>query len=244
IIDIIDMGSYGMTGTVHKELYDITVKDNHNFFVNNILTHNCQNCPEILQIKKPFVVTEKIDGTSTTILVERLKFGKFKTYICSRNICFGSGNVHNEKVFMQNDNIYVEMAEKYHVVDFLKDYLKHHPTMKFACVQGESYGKDWQGNPLKLDDHRFAAFNFIDSQKGRWGSLEGRDLLAEAGIPWVPIVSESFILPDSVEEMLKIATGPSSVNNSVLREGYVLRSLDGQLSFKAVSPEYLMKKGE
>ena len=35
--------------------------------------------------------TEKIDGTSTTILVERLSFGRFKTYICSRNICFGDG---------------------------------------------------------------------------------------------------------------------------------------------------------
>lgn len=213
-------------------------------FVSKTDEERIQNCPELLQIKAPFVVTEKLDGTSTTILVERLKFGKFKTYICSRNVCYGDGSLNKDRVYMSNDNIYVEMAEKYCIPDFLKEYLAHNPKLKWACVQGESYGKDWQGNPLKQTDHKFAAFNFIDSEHGRYGSIEGRAILEKALIPWVPIVNEAFILPDTVAEMLAYATGPSSVNPDVLREGYVLRSLDGKTSFKAVSPEYLLAKGE
>jgi len=199
-----------------------------------------QNCPQMLQIKKPFIVTEKIDGTSTTILVERCKFKRFKTYVCSRNVCF-SGN-KKAKVYNNNDNIYLEMNEKYHISYYLTRYLIIHPELKWVCIQGESYGKDWQGNPLKLDDHRFAAFNFKDSKNGRWGSIEARDLLAKMGIPWVPIVDYNYILPDTVNELIDAATGSSAINESVLREGWVLRSPDGQISFKAVSTEYLLKK--
>lgn len=99
------------------------------------------------------------------------------------------------------------------------------------------------GNPLKLTTHEFAAFNFKDSEIGRWGSVEGKELLAsfDTPIPWVPILDTEFVLPDTVEELLKIATANSTVNKNVLREGIVFRSKDGKISFKAVSPEYLEK---
>ena len=233
---------YGRTGTVTTNLYDITVADNHNFFANGILTHNCQNIPWVLEDKRPMIVTEKIDGTSTTILVERLSFGRFKTYICSRNICFGDGKSVLKGKNNNKDNIYVEMAQRYKIPEHLIEYLKAHKKMKWACVQGESYGEGCQGNPLKLKTHEFAAFNFKDSINGRLGSVEGRRLLALWGIPWVPIVDTEYILPDTVDELIEAATGPSSVNDKVLREGWVIRDQEGKLSFKAVSTKYLLKK--
>ena len=233
---------YGRTGTVTTKLYDITVADNHNFFANGILTHNCQNIPWVLEDKRPMIVTEKIDGTSTTILVERLSFGRFKTYICSRNICFGDGKSVLKGKNNNKDNIYVEMAQRYKIPEHLIEYLKAHKKMKWACVQGESYGEGCQGNPLKLKTHEFAAFNFKDSINGRLGSVEGRRLLALWGIPWVPIVDTEYILPDTVDELIEAATGPSSVNDKVLREGWVIRDQEGKLSFKAVSTKYLLKK--
>ena len=233
---------YGRTGTVTTNLYDITVADNHNFFANGILTHNCQNIPWVLEDKRPMIVTEKIDGTSTTILVERLSFGRFKTYICSRNICFGDGKSVLKGKNNNKDNIYVEMAQRYKIPEHLIEYLKVHKKMKWACVQGESYGEGCQGNPLKLKTHEFAAFNFKDSINGRLGSVEGRRLLALWGIPWVPIVDTEYILPDTVDELIEAATGPSSVNDKVLREGWVIRDQEGKLSFKAVSTKYLLKK--
>ena len=233
---------YGRTGTVTTNLYDITVADNHNFFANGVLTHNCQNIPWVLEDKRPMIVTEKIDGTSTTILVERLSFGRFKTYICSRNICFGDGKSVLKGKNNNKDNIYVEMAQRYKIPEHLIEYLKVHKKMKWACVQGESYGEGCQGNPLKLKTHEFAAFNFKDSINGRLGSVEGRRLLALWGIPWVPIVDTEYILPDTVDELIEAATGPSSVNDKVLREGWVIRDQEGKLSFKAVSTKYLLKK--
>ena len=235
---------YGRTGTVTTKLYDITVADNHNFFANGILTHNCQNIPWVLEDKRPMIVTEKIDGTSTTILVERLSFGRFKTYICSRNICFGDGKSALKGKNNNKDNIYVEMAQRYKIPEHLIEYLKAHKKMKWACVQGESYGEGCQGNPLKLKTHEFAAFNFKDSINGRLGSVEGRRLLALWGIPWVPIVDTEYILPDTVDELIDAATGPSAVNDKVLREGWVIRDQEGKLSFKAVSTKYLLKKKE
>lgn len=235
---------YGRTGTVTTKLYDITVADNHNFFANGILTHNCQNIPWVLEDKRPMIVTEKIDGTSTTILVERLPFGRFKTYICSRNICFGDGKSALKGKNNNKDNIYVEMAQRYKIPEHLIEYLKAHKKMKWACVQGESYGEGCQGNPLKLKTHEFAAFNFKDSINGRLGSVEGRRLLALWGIPWVPIVDTEYILPDTVDELIDAATGPSVVNDKVLREGWVIRDQEGKLSFKAVSTQYLLKKKE
>lgn len=143
---------------------------------------------------------------------------------------------------MDNDNIYLEMTNKYNIVELLTNYLKEHPQMKWACIQGESYGEGWQGNVLKLKTHEFAAFNFKDSVNGRLGSIQGRALLKEWGIPWVPIIHEAYILPDTVDELINAATGPSALNSDVLREGWVIRSQDGTQSFKAVSTEFLLKK--
>jgi hypothetical protein len=64
--------------------------------------------------------------------------------------------------------------------------------------------------------------------------------MAEYGIPWVPIVDEKFILPDTVEELLNIATADSAIDGG-MREGLVFRSQDGTKSFKAVSNEFLLK---
>ena len=85
------------------------------------------------------------------------------------------------------------------------------------------------------------AFNFITSKEGRWNTVQMRDLLeCKMGIPCVPIVDENFVLPDTVDELLEIATG-ESVLDTGLREGLVFRSHDGIQSFKAVSNEFLLK---
>ena len=67
-----------------------------------------------------------------------------------------------------------------------------------------------------------------------------KDLLEEYGIPCVPVIDGSYILPDTVDELLEYAAGKSVIDGG-MREGIVFRSLDGKKSFKAVSNEYLMK---
>ena len=100
-----------------------------------------------------------------------------------------------------------------------------------------------QGNPHKLQDTQFFGFNFIDSEKGRWNSVEAKNYVAKWGIQWVPIIDEHYILPDTLEEMKATADGQCELEGaSGLREGYVYRDLQGQKSFKNVSNQYLMSK--
>lgn len=195
-----------------------------------------QNMPWILQNKEPWIATEKIDGTSTTFTMKRGKFGKFDFYVCSRNVVFDKP----DKACFYDSNVYLEMAEKYDIENALKDMLKTDPRLKWVTIQGETYGPGIQKRDYSATEHEFAAFNFITSLEGRWNSLRAKGLLSLYGIPWVPIVNKNFILPDTVEELLDIATDVSVIDGGV-REGLVFRSPDGTQSFKAVSNEFLMK---
>lgn len=67
-----------------------------------------------------------------------------------------------------------------------------------------------------------------------------KNLLEANDIPCVPIVDDKYILPDTIEELLKYADGKSVVDGG-MREGIVFRSLDGKKSFKVVSNDYLLK---
>ena len=195
-----------------------------------------QNMPWILQNKEPWIATEKIDGTSTTFTMKRGKFGKFDFYVCSRNVVFDKP----DKVCFYDSNVYLEMAEKYDIENALKDILKNNPKLEWVTIQGETYGPGIQKRDYSATEHKFAAFNFITSTEGRWNSLKAKELLSFYDIPWVPIIDKEFILPDTVEELLDIATDMSVIDGG-MREGLVFRSLDGAQSFKAVSNEFLMK---
>jgi len=194
-----------------------------------------QNEPWIIKEEDYWVATEKIDGTSTTISVRKNK-KKFDSYICSRNVVFDKP----DKNCFYDTNVYVEMAEKYHLVEFLIDYLNNHKDIEWATIQGETYGDGIQKRDYSLKEHKFAGFNFIDSINGRWNSPEAKALAEKYEIPWVPILDEHFVMPETVDELLEIATN-KSVIDGLPREGLVFRSKDGKKSFKAVSNEFLTK---
>ena len=133
------------------------------------------------------------------------------------------------------------MAEKYHMEDVLKQLLeKDFPDAEWVTIQGETFGAGVQKRDYSMDGHDFRAFNLIVSNKGRLGSVEAKNIVAHYGIQWVPILDVNFILPDTVDDLLDMATG-KSVFDEQLREGFVLRSQDGSKSFKAVSNDFLLK---
>ena len=195
-----------------------------------------QNMPWILNSKEPWIVTEKIDGTSTTFTMKRGKFGKYEFYVCSRNVVFDKP----DKSCYYDTNVYLEMAEKYDVENVLKKILDENKDFEWVTLQGETYGEGIQKRDYSLLGHDFVGFNFITSKDGRWNSKQAAAFVGQYGIPWVPILDNNFILPDTVEELLAIATDRSVVDGD-MREGIVLRSQDGSQSFKAVSNEFLMK---
>ena len=199
-----------------------------------------ENMPWILQNKEPWIKTLKIDGTSSTYILERLKGkNKFEFYVLSRNV----RQFTPDQQCYHEENVYWEMAEKYQIEKFLREQLELHPEWSYVCIQGETAGPAVQANPHGLKERQFFGFNFIDSASGRWNSVKARDYVAQWGIQWVPIVDENYILPDTMEEFKATADGPCELPGaSGLREGYVYRSQDGKQSFKNVSNEFLLSK--
>ena len=206
-----------------------------------------QNLPQLFPPDNTeWFVTEKIDGTSTTFTMKRAKRNKYDFYVCSRNICFDKPE-KEKKLFYEN-NVYTEMAIKYNIEEVLKNILNIHNDINFVTIQGETYGKAIQKRDYGMDTIDFNAFNLIfgykDGKTKRFNPREMKEILTNTyNIPCVPILDEHFKLPNSIDEMIAYADGNSKIDGEY-REGVVLRTSDGVNSFKAVSNEYLLKKGE
>lgn len=210
---------------------------NHFPYIHKTDEERCENMPWILQNKEPWIVTEKLDGTSCTYILERLKGrNKYEFYVLSRNV----RQKDETQACYHDHNIYWDLAFKYDIENKLKAYLEAHPDLTYVCIQGEGVGSV-QGNPLKLKEDDLYVFNFIDSINGRMPSTVGKIYIEEMGMKWVPILDENFILPDDMETFKQMATAPSAVNPAVMREGIVLRQIADGMSFKNVSREYLLK---
>lgn len=200
-----------------------------------------ENLPYLFEDKSPWIATEKIDGTSTTFTLKRGKgfFKKDEFYICSRNVCFDKP----DKNCFYETNVYIKMAEKYDIYNKMKYLLEtEYKDCEWITIQGETYGIGIQKRDYHMTEHNFMAFNLITSNYGRENSLIMKNILEKKnGIPCVPIVADSYTLPDTLDELRKFVDSETSVIDGEIREGIVFRSTDGSRSFKCVSPTYLMK---
>lgn len=204
-----------------------------------------ENMPWVLGYKDPLIVTEKLDGTSCTYILEKKPFGRYEFYILSRNLRqYPNKETYHQQTGQDTGNIYCDLAIKYDIENKLKDYLKSNPDLTYVCIQGEGVGKV-QGNPLKLKENDLYVFNFIDSKVGRHDSLSAYYIIRfTMDMKFVPIISNNYYMPNDMEEFKLFADGKSAVNPEVNREGFVLRDPKTGLSFKNVSREYLLNKGE
>ena len=195
-----------------------------------------ENCPFYLESNEEWVQTEKIDGTSCTYAVDRMKRGKnkFEFVVCSRNV----RQADRDQECYHDSNIYWELADKYNIEKVLSDYAIANNYDR-VVIQGEGTGSV-QGNPYKLKDNRLFVFNLV-VEGIRKGTQEMAKFCEENNLEHVPIINEHYKTPDTMEEIKLQADGFSIINPKVKREGFVYRSLDGQQSFKNVSREYLLK---
>ena len=206
----------------------------------------CQNLPQLFPgDETKWIVTEKIDGSSTTFTYKRK--GKNKGfYVCSRNVCFDTPE-KAEKCYYDS-NIYLEMAEKYDIENKLKEILeKYGGDYDFVTLQGETYGESVQKRTYSIDGRDFMAFNLIFgndiNNQDRLSSTQMKTILDEYTIPSVPILNTSYQLPQTCDELLIYADGESELDGKT-REGIVLRTQDGNNSFKAVSNQFLLEYKE
>ena len=206
----------------------------------------CQNLPQLFPgDETKWIVTEKIDGSSTTFTYKRK--GKNKGfYVCSRNVCFDTPE--KAKKCYYDSNIYLEMAEKYDIENKLKEILeKYGGDYDFVTLQGETYGESVQKRTYSIEGRDFMAFNLIFgndiNNQDRLSSTQMKTILDEYTIPSVPILNTSYQLPQTCDELLIYADGESELDGKT-REGIVLRTQDGNNSFKAVSNQFLLEYKE
>ena len=193
------------------------------------------------------LVTQKCDGSSGTYILERKPFGKYEFYVCSRNVRMYKPD---QKCYYGDNNYYWDVAIKYDIENKMKNYLKENKNISFVCWQGEICGPNIQSNPHKLHDLHFYCFHMTDSKNGRYDLREAKKIWEKYNMEVVPIVNENYIMPDDFEEFKKSADGyyDASVcegSSDCPREGFVYyKTTDPTFSFKNVSREYLINKGE
>ena len=192
--------------------------------------------PDWVKSNTIFYATEKLDGSSATFYVRNGEFG-----VCSRNLELkdlgefvpGMATCEDGIERPKQENTFWKVAREMQ----LKDKLL--ATNRNICLQGELIGEGIQGNPYKIKGHTVKFYNVfdIDTQK-RLSFNEFVTFIASIGLITVPIIT-SFTLPNTIEEMLKIAEGKSFLNLNTEREGLVVRSIDSTISFKAISNIFL-----
>ena len=200
-----------------------------------------ENMPWVLKSPEKWIATEKIDGTSTTFTMKRTRKNKYDYRVCSRNVVFDNP----DKPCYYDSNVYLEMAKKYNVEAVLKKILESNHSLEYVTIQGETFGGNIQKRDYSMKDHDFRAFNLIygykDKEVKRLNTVEMTRILNEYNIPSVPIIDESYKLPETIEKLRDFVNSAPSAIDGKIKEGIVFRSLDGAKSFKCVSPEFLLK---
>lgn len=175
--------------------------------------------------------TEKIDGSSETICLKDDKF-----FVCSRN----------NQLDKDDGSKYWQVVKEQKIEEKIRNYFKN----RNIALQGELCGEGIQGNKYKIKGVDIYIFDIFDIDKQEYYSAyDAEKVLNEMGLKSVPIIYKDFILPNDINEILKLAEGKSVINNSnIEREGIVWRlsypeknSRGNRVSFKSISNKFLLK---
>lgn len=193
----------------------------------------------------PVAVSQKMDGSSTTFILNKGKFS-----VASRNVW----------MIEKNDSNFWRVAIETGIADAMKRVF----GKKNICLQGEMCGPGIQGNKYNFDRLHYFLFGAFDSDKHIYLTpqelIDSFDALClyEAKIEMVP----QLILPGegkciyeigtTVEAWLKFVETKSDFNSETWNEGVVVRSLDnkpyavkgmegGRFSFKVINNAFLLQ---
>lgn len=192
-----------------------------------------QNMPNLFrrlkENKTVLSVTEKVDGTSATYFLRRIKKNKYEFGVCS----------HSKRVVKEDKLYYWNVARKFKIKDTLKLLIG---DLDWIVLQGEITGEKIQGNKYPMDGgERFWAFNLI-SPEGKLTTEEMQRTLLHYGIYTVPIFDDKFVIPEDweISDLVHYVQGKSQIYPRE-REGCVFRNVEQGISFKCINPEFLIK---
>lgn len=181
---------------------------------------------------KPYYISLKLDGTSSTFLIDP-KDEIF--HVCGRNYSYKRSEDHS----------FWKIAEKYNIEQGLRDLWE---TGHRIAIQGECVGPGIQKNPLGLTHPDLYVFNVVDIRTNTKLCLDQSLIIVERlGLKFVPLLEKDSRFGYTKDDLLEKARGKyithfSSAKPQTEREGIVIRSLCGEISFKAINNDFLLKE--
>lgn len=176
---------------------------------------------------RPYYISLKLDGTSCSLMMDP-RDGEY--HVCGRNYSYKRDPEHS----------FWKISDRYRLEEKLRSIGGH------LALQGEVVGPGIQKNRLGLKDVDFYVFNVVDTRWGRRLTLdEALSVAKDLGVKFVPILERGDSFAYSQEELLTKASGPYSLNFPDARpdqdrEGIVVRSICGSVSFKAINNDFLL----
>lgn len=178
---------------------------------------NYQRHPELVQdlIGKPYYITEKADGSSTTAYKWKGQFG-----LCSRNL----------ELERNEENGYWKVALRYNLENVLPEGI---------AIQWETCGPGIQGNPMEWKNIQGLLFSAYNIEEKRYLEfIELCYLSQKINFPMVMILENGQSFSDEGLE----TKGEGNYDNGKPREGVVVRSKHNYghapISFKVINLDY------
>lgn len=187
-----------------------------------------QNIPKVLATHagKLFIVSHKLDGSSITIIHQKV-MGKSKFRICSRRF-----ELHDKK-----NDWYKVFSETNFADEILKLVIRF--KTNDIIVQGECIGK-FNGNHHNLQREQIRLFTIqVDGQ--RLDQQTFHETCLANNIPHCPVYKQTR-LNHTMESILKESEIKDCLNPAADAEGLVWRCIEDNLSFKVINNNYLMKE--
>lgn len=165
---------------------------------------NYQREPDLVDnlVGKPYYITEKADGSSTTAFRYKGEFG-----LCSRNL----------QLTYNAENGYWKIADKYNLRELLPENY---------ALQWETCGPGIQSNPMGLDEISGFAFSGYKIDEQRYLNMYELIVLSEQlNFPMCKFLEKGLVFNKQNIELL----GEGLYSNGKQREGVVVRS---QVNYK------------
>lgn len=178
---------------------------------------------------KPYYISVKLDGTSCSFIIDP---SDNEFHVCGRNYSYKQKPNHS----------FWKINEKYEIEKKLRSIGGN------LALQGECVGPGIQQNKLNLPSIDYYIFNIVDtSSRKRLCLKDCLDISKEIKINFVPILEQGDNFNYDVPQLLEKAKGKyceqfENAKQSQEREGIVIRSLCGEISFKVISNDFLLKE--
>lgn len=195
-----------------------------------------QNLPHLFGSKDKYIITEKVDGASTSFILNE----KDKYMVGSHNVIKNTENGSDGGNYYKC-NVWAESGSKYNIESVLRD-IKKSRKLKTVAIQGETYGDGIQKRTYSLsrNKHDFVVFH-IWFDGVRLSIKDMIDVCDKYNLPHVHVYNYNYEIPGSVEKVIEDVDNSKSHIDGGDIEGFVFYSQDGQQNFKCVSPNFLLK---